>query len=246
MTKHRRQASDLSQTPKRKRVLPVIPIFFFALSFCYISLKFPAAVNQETSKQFQVQSRTLHRIGHEITSTSESSSTLPHDSIYRLSVTDQFINQLSLSKFAGKFTMIVNTACKSKNTEAHFKQLAQLHEILEPHGFSIIAFPSNDFHHELPDDESIFAFLQNKFPEISFPIMSLSTLQGNPVYQRLHKHLPNQTINQDFMMYLVNGQGKGIRVYTNDLLSPETISDIQSLVIPLHSAEGNQFSSSRG
>jgi glutathione peroxidase len=159
------------------------------------------------------------------------SSILPEDSIYRLSVVDQFGSQYSFSRFDGKVTLIVNTACKSETTRITFKQLAKLHEELSPYGFSVIAFPTNDFHQELADNESIFAFLQNKFPEITFPIMGLSVLQQNPVYRQLQKQLPEVMVDDIFYKILVDRHGRAIKAYNKEQIPLAIISDIRSFVV---------------
>jgi glutathione peroxidase-family protein len=161
----------------------------------------------------------------------DSPSSLPEDSIYRLSVVDQFGSQYSLSRFVGKVTLIVNTVCKSEMTQVNFKQLAKLHEELAPYGFSVIAFPTSDFHQELLDNESIFAFLQNKFPEITFPIMGLSVLKQNPVYRQLQKQLPDVIVDDVFYKILVDRHGRAIKAYKRDQIPMASISDIRSFVV---------------
>lgn len=241
--KLRRQASDLALAQKKRRILQICPALFFAILLCFFVERL--AETHETRIRIEEQRQTLRQGRHEIVNTSESPMQLPFDSIYRLSVVDQLGNQFSLSKFVGKYTLIVNTACKSEKTEVTFKQLAKLHEKLEPYGFSVIAFPANDFHHEVPNDESIFTFLQNTFPEIMFPIMSLSTLQDNPVFQRLHEHLPNQTVYDDFMKYLVDDQGRGIQLFKNEQLPMDILSGFESLVMNMHPREKNLSESRR-
>ena len=67
------------------------------------------------------------------------------------------------------------------------KELAILHEDLMDEGFTVLAFPSNDFHQELGSNEEIASFWSNEHPEATFPVFALSSLADNPVYQRIYE-----------------------------------------------------------
>jgi glutathione peroxidase len=97
-----------------------------------------------------------------------------------------------------------------------FTQLAVLHKALEDQGFSVLAFPSNDFHQELGSNQEIQAFLHQHFPEITFPLFGMSSLKDNPVYQELQRQLPNAHIGWNFFKYLVGRDGISLALFDID------------------------------
>jgi glutathione peroxidase len=138
---------------------------------------------------------------------------LPPNSIYRISVMDVYDEMVSLKEFAGKVTLVVNTACKWGKTRLELSQLALLHETYEEQGFSILAFPSNDFFQELDNNEDIHHFLQNQFPEVTFPIFGTTSLKENPVYQELQRQLPDVHVQHNFFKYLVGRDGVAVALF---------------------------------
>ena len=94
------------------------------------------------------------------------------------------------------------------------RELAVLHEDLMEEGFTVLAFPSNDFHQELDSNEAVSNFWSNEFPEATFPIFSLSSLADNPVYQRIRQHLPDQLVKHNFFKFLVNREGVAVKMFT--------------------------------
>ena len=94
------------------------------------------------------------------------------------------------------------------------RELAILHEDLMDEGFTVLAFPTNDFHQELETNEEISGFWSNQFPEATFPIFSLSSLADNPVYQRIRQQLPESHVKHNFFKYLVNRDGVAVKMFT--------------------------------
>lgn len=81
-------------------------------------------------------------------------------------------------------------------------------------GFSVLAFPSNDYHQEFETNQEIQSFLGDKFPEVNFPVFGVSSLRKNPVYQQLQKQVPDQRVQHNFFKYLVDRQGTATRLFT--------------------------------
>lgn len=94
------------------------------------------------------------------------------------------------------------------------KELAILHEDLMDEGFTVLAFPSNDFHQELGSNEEIASFWSNEHPEATFPVFALSSLADNPVYQRIYQQLPEKRVKHNFFKYLVNRDGVAVKMFT--------------------------------
>ena len=78
-----------------------------------------------------------------------------------------------------------------------------------------MAFPTNDFRQELGTNERIRDFLDKSFPDaITFPVLGMSTLKDNPVYQALAGHLPNDKVRHNFFKYLVDRRGVAVKLFT--------------------------------
>lgn len=104
------------------------------------------------------------------------------------------------------------------------RELAVLHEELMDEGFVVLAFPSNDYHQELESNEEISNFWNNEFPEATFPVFALSSLEDNPVYQRIHEHMPDEHVKHNFFKYLVNREGVAVKMFTKKQ-DPSSLQD---------------------
>jgi glutathione peroxidase len=85
---------------------------------------------------------------------------------------------------------------------------------LQDEGFSVLAFPSNDFHQELETNQEISNFWKEQYPEADFPVFASTSLTTNPVYQRFKEHLPHERVGHNFFKYLVNRQGIAVKLFT--------------------------------
>ncbi len=138
---------------------------------------------------------------------------LPPDSIYNLEVEDNQGHMVSLRQYAGNITLVVNTACKCGKTTVTFEQLIVLQAKYGKSGFSVLAFPSNDYHQELGTNDEIDHFLKTTFPDINFPIFASSSLKQNPVFKALQNQLPEDQVEHNFSKYLVDREGMAIDLY---------------------------------
>ena len=110
-----------------------------------------------------------------------------------------------------------------------FTQLAELQEKFKDRGFTVLAFPSDDFHQELGSDQEIQNYVKENFPQVDFPIFAKSSLASNPVYQKLERQLPNDNVQHNFFKYLVNRKGIAVKMFhkKQDPLSiQETIEEL--------------------
>lgn len=150
-------------------------------------------------------------------------------SVYDFSVKDINGNDVPLSKYQGKFLLIVNVASKCGFTpqyeglEALYKELKDRVEIL--------AFPCNQFGAQEPGDaEEIKNFCSLTY-NVSFPLFEKIDVNGkeaSPLYQFLKKEKPgllgSEMIKWNFTKFLVNPEGQVIKRYApND--KPEDIKN---------------------
>jgi len=93
----------------------------------------------------------------------------------------------------------------------------------------VLAFPTNDFRQEKGTNEEIEAFVKEHYPDANFPIFSKSSLQQNPVYQTLKKHVPG-TVKGNFFKYLVGRDGVAVSLFTKKMTPFSFETDIANLL----------------
>ena len=150
-------------------------------------------------------------------------SDLPSDSIYRAELTDIYNKTHSLFQYAGLISLVVNVACEWGLTESNYKELAVLHNKYSKRGFTVLAFPSNDFDEENRDNEGILSFVQENFPEVNFPLFSKGPLETNVVFQLCEKQT-QEKVEWNFHKYLVDRSGRAVKSYEN-LVQPIDIEE---------------------
>lgn len=77
----------------------------------------------------------------------------------------------------------------------------------------MLAFPTNDFHQELSSNEEIQDFVKSNFAQVTFPMFGLSSLHDNVVYQALREQLPEAHVQHNFFKYLVDRNGKAVKMF---------------------------------
>ena len=144
------------------------------------------------------------------------------DSFYALKTTTLGGKPAELSSFAGKVTLVVNVASKCGFTP-QYKGLEALHGELQPKGFSVMGFPSNEFGGQEPGSaEEIQEFCRKNYG-VSFPMFSkLVTKPGpdqSPIYAFLTKGGDVPAWN--FSKFLVGKDGKVIAFFPSKV-APES------------------------
>ncbi|CAB9504411.1 Probable phospholipid hydroperoxide glutathione peroxidase [Seminavis robusta] len=91
--------------------------------------------------------------------------------------------------------------------------LAELQDKYADRGFTVLAFPTNDFHQERGTNEEIQLFVKEEFPQVNFPIFGKSSLAANPVYLKFQRQLPNSYVRHNFFKYLVNRKGIAVEMF---------------------------------
>lgn len=106
-------------------------------------------------------------------------------------------------------------------------------------GFSVLAFPISNFNQELGSNEEIVSFVQEKFPQVDFPLFGLSSLEKSPVYQYIRKQKPEASVKWNFYKFLVDTNGRIIEVFDNKV-NPLKIADRIEKVLDKTSQAGGQ------
>ena len=136
----------------------------------------------------------------------------------------------SLGDFRGKVLLLVNTASECGYTP-QYAGLQKLHATYEKRGFSVVAFPSNDFGGQEPgSNKEIKAFCSTKFG-VTFPLFAKITVKGpnkHPLYAMLSQTPPAGEVTWNFNTFLVGKDGTVLSRYDSDV-TPEAPSLVQAI-----------------
>ncbi len=153
--------------------------------------------------------------------------------IYDFTMDDIDGKSRSLREFKGKVVMVVNTASFCGNTP-QYEGLQTLYEQYRDQGFTILAFPANDFGKQEPgDNKEIAEFCYTKY-SLEFPLFSKITVLGDqkhPLYRYLTEETPfTGEIRWNFQKFLIDRTGQVIARYQpkQKPLTPEIVSDIET------------------
>ncbi len=141
-----------------------------------------------------------------------------------------------LSHYRGKVILVVNTASFCGNTP-QYGGLQTLYERYRDQGFTILAFPSNDFGKQEPgDNKEIAEFCYTKYA-LEFPLFSKITVLGETKHD-LYRYLTEETpfkgeIKWNFQKFLIDRSGQVIARYRPGMkpLTPEIVEDIETALV---------------
>ena len=156
--------------------------------------------------------------------------------LYDFSVNDNANNVVSLDNFKGKILLIVNTASKCGFTP-QYEGLENLQKKYEEKGFSVLAFPCNQFGNQEPgNNNEIQEFCSLNF-QTSFPVMSKIEVNGknaDPLFNYLKSEkkglLGSKGIKWNFTKFLVDQNGEVIKRYSPNTEPKDIAQDIENLL----------------
>ena len=155
----------------------------------------------------------------------------PTSSIHQFTCNSIEGKQIALASFKGKKILVVNTASECGLTP-QFKQLQELYDTYKDKNFIIIGFPSNDFAHQDPGNNSeIKTFCERNYG-VTFLMMEKITVKGDsihPIYKWLTRKSENGVMNSrvkwNFQKYLIDENG-----YLVDMVIPWKKPDCRKIV----------------
>ena len=153
--------------------------------------------------------------------------------LYNFTMNDIDGKPRSLKDFQGQVILIVNTASFCGNTP-QYEGLQTLYETYRDQGFTILAFPANDFGKQEPgSNKEIAEFCYTKY-SLEFPLFSKITVLGDQKHP-LYRYLTEETefkgeIKWNFQKFLTNRNGEIIARYRpgQKPLSAQIVTDIES------------------
>lgn len=158
------------------------------------------------------------------------------NSIYDFSAQTSVAKDISMSEYADKVVLIVNTASKCGLTP-QFEGLEALYKKYKDQGLVILGFPCGQFaNQELKSDEEIQSFCQVNYG-VSFPVFSKVDVNGSsahPLFKYLKDSLPGlmgiKTIKWNFTKFLVNKEGQPVKRFAPTDVPENIEKDIQALL----------------
>ena len=142
----------------------------------------------------------------------------------------------ALSEFSGKVLLIVNTASKCGFTP-QYEGLESLQKSYGERGFSVLAFPCNQFGGQEPGNEAEIQSFCDLNYQTSFPLFSKIEVNGaasHPLFIHLKEQSPgvlgSKRIKWNFTKFLVNQQGEVVKRYAPSTTPKAIASDIEALL----------------
>lgn len=139
-------------------------------------------------------------------------------SFYAMSTTKLSGEPVDLKEYAGKVALVVNTASKCGFTP-QYKGLQALYSELNPRGFVILGFPSNDFGGQEPGtSEEIKQFCELNY-KVTFPMFSKVVTKAGPEQSPIYSWL-GQTGNLpkwNFSKYVIGKDGKVVAFFPSNV-----------------------------
>lgn len=123
----------------------------------------------------------------------------------------------AMSEYRGRLVLVVNTATLCAFTP-QLTGLQELHDRFSAHGFTVLGFPSDQFHQEPGTDEEIQEVCTSTF-EVTFPLFSKIDVNGpsaHPLWQWMCAQkagVIGGRIAWNFTKFLIDGEGKVLRRY---------------------------------
>jgi glutathione peroxidase len=148
--------------------------------------------------------------------------------IYGFSAKSLAGKPVSLSDYAGKVVLIVNTASKCGFTP-QYKGLESLYQKYKDKGLVILGFPCNQFGNQEPGDSSkISEFCEINYG-VTFPLFEKVDVNGNdahPLFTFLKAEKPgllgSKNIKWNFTKFLVDRHGQVVKRFA-PLSTPDQI-----------------------
>lgn len=141
----------------------------------------------------------------------------------------------TLEAFKGQVVLIVNTASECGHTP-QYAGLEAIYEKYKHQGFTVIAFPSNDFGQQEPGtDAQIKEFCTTTYG-VKFPLMKKIPVLGenkHPLYRYLVEHSePAEEIPWNFTKFLLDRDGNIAARFHYKVQpdAPEVIAKIEALL----------------
>ncbi|XP_004583757.1 probable glutathione peroxidase 8 isoform X1 [Ochotona princeps] len=159
------------------------------------------------------------------------------NSFYTFEVKDAKGKTVSLEKFKGKVTLVVNVASDCQLTHRNYLALNELHKEFGPYHFSVLAFPCNQFGDSEPrPSKEVETFARSNYG-VTFPIFHKIKILGadaDPAFRFLVDSAKKEP-RWNFWKYLVNPEGQVVKFWRPeepvDVIRPDIAAQVRQIII---------------
>lgn len=142
--------------------------------------------------------------------------------LYTLSVDDGSDTPHQLEQYRGQVALVVNVASECGYTP-QYDGLQALQDELGERGFTVLAFPSNDFGGQEPGSlTEIRDFCETQFG-VTFPVFAKVQVEEGPEQAPLYRELAartGETPGWNFCKYVIDRDGRVVH-YANSAVAPD-------------------------
>lgn len=142
----------------------------------------------------------------------------------------------SLGDFAGQVLLIVNTASRCGFTP-QYAGLEQLQRRYGAQGFSVLAFPCNQFGAQEPGDAAEIAHFCTTRYDVSFPVFAKLEVNGTgalPLFEHLKAAAPgllgSKGVKWNFTKFLVDRNGAVVSRHAPTAKPEDLAAEIEALL----------------
>ncbi|TWW60302.1 probable glutathione peroxidase 8 isoform X1 [Takifugu rubripes] len=137
---------------------------------------------------------------------------------YSFEVKDAKGRTVSLEKYRGKASLVVNVASYSEQTEGNYRYLQELHRELGTSHFNVLAFPCGQFGDTEPGTSRDSEAFAKATYGVTFPFFNRIKIMGSeaePAFRFLTDSV-HKVPKWNFWKFLVNPEGKVVRFWRTD------------------------------
>ena len=123
---------------------------------------------------------------------------------------------IPLSSFKSQVMLLVNVASKCGYTDVHYREMEQLYKKYKSHGFTVLAFPSNEFGNQEPGSSAEIEAFVRQTKKASFPLFEKVQVNGkgaHPLFVFLKDKFGIREIPWNFQKFLVDREGHAVHQY---------------------------------
>ncbi|XP_075397153.1 putative glutathione peroxidase 8 isoform X1 [Tenrec ecaudatus] len=159
------------------------------------------------------------------------------NSFYAFEVKDANGRTVSLEKFKGKVSLVVNVASDCQLTARNYLALQELHKEFGPSHFNVLAFPCNQFGDAEPRPSKEIESFARKNYRVTFPFFHKIKILGSeaePAFRFLVDSSKKEP-KWNFWKYLVNPEGQVVKYWRpeepNEAIRPDIATLIRHMII---------------
>ncbi|XP_072537274.1 probable glutathione peroxidase 8 [Salminus brasiliensis] len=151
---------------------------------------------------------------------------------YSFEVKDARGRSISLEKYRGKISLVVNVASQSEQTEENYRFLQELHRELGTAHFNVLAFPCGQYGQTEPGtSRDVEAHAKANYG-VTFPIFSKIKIMGSeaePAFRYITDSV-QRIPKWNFWRFLVNTEGQVVRFWRPEEPMEEIRQEVAALV----------------